>query len=108
MLKQIFRKSVPNELLFELLEKICLKYEKYYYIDINAYQKMKYYNHHTEFCEYLKEYYHVSKHFYLDRTMTYNSFTNIVRQICKSNSILFTSKMKYNESKYNIDYFIYF
>jgi hypothetical protein len=108
MLKQIFRKNVPNELLFAFLEKICVKYEKHYYIDINAFQKMKFYNYHTEFCASLKEYYHLSKYFYLERTMTYNSFINIIRQICKSNSIVFSSKMKYNESKYNIDYFIYF
>ena len=44
MLKQIFKTNVPNELLFDLLEKICLKYEKYYYIDINAFQKMKFHN----------------------------------------------------------------
>jgi hypothetical protein len=107
MLKQIFKSNVPTELLFDLLEKICLKYEKYYYIDINAFQKMKYYNLYVDFCESLKEYYHASKHFYLERAMNYNSFTNIVRQICKNNSIMFSSKMKYNESKYNIDYFIY-
>jgi hypothetical protein len=45
--------------------------------------------------------------FYLERKMVYNSFTNIVRQICKLNNIMFTSQIKYNESKYNIDFFIY-
>ena len=108
MLKQIFRKDVPNELLFELLEKVCIKYEKYYYLDFNAFQKIKFYNYHLEFCQSLKEYYHLSKYLYLDRPFTYNSFTTIVRQICKNNSIMFSSKMKYNESDYNIDYFVYY
>ena len=33
---------------------------------------------------------------------------NIIRQICKTNAIMFNSSIKYNESKYNIDYFVYF
>jgi len=61
-----------------------------------------------EFCETIKNYYHLSKQFYLERKMTYNSFTTILRQICKNNNIMFTSQIKYNESKYNIDYLIYF
>lgn len=107
MSTQIFRKVVPNHLLFVLFDKICLKTDKYYLIDINAYRKMIFYGLHTELCETLKEYYHLSKQFYLERKMTYNSFTNIIRQICKANNIMFTSQIKYNESKYNIDYFIY-
>ena len=107
-MSQIFRKQVPNELLYNLLEKICMKYERYYYIDINSFQKMKFHNYYSEFCECLKEYYHTSKQFYLERPLTYNSFTNIIRQICKNNAIMFNTKMKYNESKYNIDYYIYY
>ena len=35
---------------------------------------------HTKFIESLKEYYYLGKYFYLEREMTYKSFTNIVRQ----------------------------
>jgi hypothetical protein len=108
MTSQIFRKIVPKELLFELLEKVCLKTDKYYLIDMNSYRKLIFYNYHTAFCDILKEYYNLSKLFYIERKMVYNSFTNIVRQICKINNIMFTSQIKYNESKYNIDFFIYF
>ena len=108
MTKQIFKSYVPNEIFFSFLEKICLKTEKYYLIDMNAYRKMIFYNHHLEFFNSIKEYYHASKQFYLDRKVTYNSFTTIIRQLCKSNNIMFTSQIKYNESKYNIDYLIYF
>jgi hypothetical protein len=107
-LKQIFKSSVPNEYLFNLLDKICFKTEQYYYIDVNAYNKMRFYKYHEEFFEQVKPYYHLSKRFYVERTLTYNYFINVVRQICKNNSIYYTSKMNYNESKYNIDYYIYF
>jgi hypothetical protein len=108
MSSQIFRKPVPKELLFELLEKICMKTDKYYYIDMNSFKKMLFYNYHIEFCHSLKEYYHIGKQIYIERKMSYNSFTNILRQICKHCIIMFTSQIKYNESKYNIDYFVYF
>jgi hypothetical protein len=108
MANQIFRKEVPNEILFGLLEKICFKNDKYYLIDMNAYRKMMFRGYHVDFCDSLKEYYNLSKLFYLERKMVYNSFTNIVRQICKLNNIMFTSQIKYNESKYNIDFYVYY
>ena len=108
MANQIFRKEVPNEILFGLLEKICFKNDKYYLIDMNAYRKMMFHNYHVDFCEKLKDFYNLSKLFYLERKMVYNSFTNIVRQICKLNNIMFTSQIKYNESKYNIDFYVYY
>lgn len=108
MSNQIFRKSVPKELLFGLLDRICLKTDKYYYIDMNAYRKMIFNNLQPAFCESLKDYYHLGKQMYIERKMTYNSFTNIIRQICKNCVIMYTSQIKYNESKYNIDYFVYF
>lgn len=108
MLKQIFKNNVPTEFLFLLLDQVCLKTDKYYLIDLNAFKKLVFHKLHEPFLNSLYEYYHVSKQFYLTRDFTYNSFTNILRQICKSNAVMFTSNIKYNESKYNIDYFIYF
>jgi len=108
MLTQIFKKNVPLDVLNEVLEKVCLKTDKYYLVDLNAYRKLLYYKLDESLTQTLLEYYHASKQFYATRKMTYNSFTNIIRQICKSNNVMFTSQIKYNESKYNIDYFIYF
>jgi hypothetical protein len=108
MTKQIFKSYVPNEMFFEFLDKICLKTEKYYLIDMNSYKKMLFYSHNVEFFDKIRPHYHLSKQFYLDRKITYNTFTTIIRQICKANNIMFTSQIKYNESKYNIDYLIYF
>jgi len=108
MVGQIFKEPIPTEWLFTLLEKMCLKTDKYYQIDMNAYRKMVFHNYHTDFFDLIKDFYFLGKQFYVSRPITYKSFTNIVRQICKHNSILYTSQMKYNESKYNIDFFIYY
>jgi len=108
MLHQVFRKNVDQDHLFELLDKCCIKTEKYYLLDLNAYRKMVFHQYHTPFLEGIVEHYHLSKQFYVTRKLTYNSFTNIVRQICKSNGTMFTNNIKYNKSEYNIDYLIYF
>jgi len=108
MSNQIFKLLVPKELLFDLLDKISLKTDKYYLIDNNAYRKMIFNNYHLEFSETLKSYYHLGKRKYVERKMNYNSFVTIIRQICKATNIMYTSQIKYNESKYNIDYFVFF
>lgn len=108
MTKQIFKKNVPTHVLYDLLEKICLKTERYYFIDINAFKKMIHLELHHDFLKTVASYYHSSKMFYVERDFKYNSFKTIVNQICKSNNVIFTSQIKYNESKYNIHYFVYF
>ena len=107
MSKQIFRRLVPQELLYELLEKVCLKTEKYYLVDHNAYKKFMYLGLDKDFGQTILDYYHASKQFYALREMNYNSFINIIRQICKSNQMMFTSQIRYMESKYSIEYLIF-
>lgn len=108
MPNQIFKKAIPNEILYNLFEVIGLKKEKYYIIDNTAYKKILYHNLTNGFIESIIEYYHMSKQFYVTRKFTYKSFTNIIRQICKFNNIQYLSEMKYNESIYNIIFKIYY
>ena len=108
MNSKIFKERVPLTILYNLLDLIALKKDNYYVVDMNAYKKMIYNEYHMNFCNTLKQYYHKGKHFYLERKMTYNSFTTILRQICKQEEIMFTSKINYNKSKYNIDYTIFY
>lgn len=107
MTKQMFKTVIPQEILYNLLEQISLKTDTYYIVDFIAYKKMKFHNLHGPFLTSVIDYYHYSKRFYVEREFTYNSFTNIIRQICRVNNIVFTSDIKYNGSKYHIDYFVY-
>lgn len=104
---QLFAKNVSNDILIELLDKICHKNTGRYHLDQNAFRKMIFHGYEKGFCDCIKEFYYSSKQFYVTRTLTYKSFTNIVRQICKRNNIEFSSSMRYNDSKYNIDFFIH-
>jgi hypothetical protein len=102
----IFRKAVPTEWLFELLEKVCLKTEKYYCFDNNSFRIMQFRKLDDEFCEKILEYYHVSRRFYVTRERNIVSFINIIRQICKFNKIPFEHKVKYLDGSYILQYFI--
>jgi hypothetical protein len=107
MLCQIFKYELPNNILFDLLEQICLKTDKYYFIDLNAYKKLLFMDLKKPFIDALTEYYYLSKRFYLEREFTYSSFTNIVRQICKHGKIKIESEIKYSHSKYYINFFVH-
>jgi len=108
MTSQIFKNSVPNEVLFNLLEDIAIKTEKCYVFNNYVYKKGVYNNTINDFLEKCKPYYYLSKRKYLERKLTYASFITILRQICNFNKITYTSQIKYEKSTYDIIYYIYF
>jgi hypothetical protein len=108
MSNQIFKKNIPNELLFDLLENLCIKNDKHYIFNNNSFKKGLYNGIINKFIEDCKPFYHNSKKKYLEKKLTYNSFNTILRQICKFNKITYTSQIKYDKSKYDINYYVYF
>jgi len=106
MSKQIFKTKVSIDYYYEFLEKICEKENSNYIFDIHAYKKMMYYNYHTDFLNEIKENYYISKKKYVEREPTYNSIATILRQIAKSHELNISSKMKYSDSNYTIEYTI--
>lgn len=108
MSTQIFKNTVPNYILFELFDKICLKNEKHYTFDFNSFKRGTYNQDIQQFLKACTPYYHLSKRKYLEKPLTYNSFTTVLRQICNFNNITYTSQIKYDKSKYDIIYYIYY
>ena len=108
MSTQIFKKNIPNDLIFNLLDSICMKNEKHYIFNIEAFKKGIFKESISIFLNDCKPYYHISKKKYLEKKLTYNSFTTILRQICNFNKITYTSQIKYDKSEYNIIYYIYY
>ena len=107
MSTQIFKQKVPTELLFNLLDSICMKNEKHYTFNINAFKKGIFTNKIADFFKECESYYHLSKKKYLERKITYNTFATVLRQICNNNKITYTSQIKYDKSSYEITYYIY-
>lgn len=108
MSNQIFRENVPCEVLYGLLEYInVFKTEKYYMINNSSFKKLLFLELLDDFINIIKLYYHSSKLFYVNRSITYTRFLTIIRQICNCNAIKYASKIKYVKSKYDIHYYIY-
>jgi hypothetical protein len=108
MSTQIFKNQIPNSKLFELLDKTCLKNEKHYTFNNISFKKGTYSEDIQQFMDFCKPYYHISKRKYLEKKLTYNSFTTVLRQICNYNKITYTTQIKYDKSSYDILYYIYF
>ena len=108
MTSQIFKNNIPNDIVFKILEDIAIKTDKYYIINNNSYKKGIFNETVPVFLEECKPYYHISKRKYVERKSTYNSFITVLRQICNYNKITYTSQIKYDRSKYDIIYNVYF
>ena len=107
MNSQIFKKQVPESIVWELLSKICIAQNKYFLLSPISFKQAEYHNILSDFCASLEEYYHVSKKYYANRKLNYGKFTTLIRQICNINQVSFTSKIVYNRSSYDILYYIY-
>jgi len=107
MSTQIFKNTIPSEKIFCLLDSLCIKNDKYYLFNSISFKKGIFTEEINNFVEECRPYYHISKRKYLEKKLTYNSFTTILRQICNFNKILFTSQIKYDKSNYEIIYYIY-
>jgi hypothetical protein len=99
---------ISNDYFFEILEQISfIKTDKYYTINNDSLKKMKLLGLYEEFTESLKPFYKPSKQFYLTRPPKYNNLTTLIRHVCKANNIIYSSKIKYDKSNYEIIYYIY-
>jgi len=108
MSTQIFRTPVPSDDLFALLKNIGKNCDKYCVINNESYKRGIFTNSIPLFLEECKNHYHVSKYKYLERKLSYNNFTTVLRQICNYNKIKYTTQIIYEKSSYNIVYYIYF
>ena len=109
MSKQILKKVFPNEILFKLIELIAaFKTDTYYLLNKSSFKKALYYDLIGDFVEQCKECYHSSKHKYLTSVTDQKRLITIIRQICNHNNVKYTSKIQYDKSRYDINYYIYF
>ena len=111
MSKQIFKQDISDEVLFDFLSSINMntnKTDNYYIINKNSFKLAKMKNLLDSFLEQIKDCYHKSKQYYIDRKLNYTKFITIIRQICKHNNIPYTSDIQYNKSTYEIQYYVYF
>jgi hypothetical protein len=105
--QQIFF-SVPSpQGLLDFLKINAEKHSDHFRFFNTHYKQAVFRNSIKSFISDLEPHYHESKKHYITRKMDYNKFVTIIRQICNSNNITYTKKMIYNNSSYEIVYYIY-
>ena len=106
---QIFKQPVPDNILLHFLDTNAMKLEKdSFIVNTDTYKKATFNGSLSTFINDCKPYYHNSKLKYVERKMTYNGLTTILRQICKLKNITYKSSIKYIKSDYTISYTILF
>ena len=104
-MNQIIKKKV--DFFNEFIISIGIVENNYAIINETIYKKAEYTDLIKPFFEKLMPYYHKSKQFYLTREINFSSFITVLRQICKSSDVHFTSKLKYSKSTHYIEYYFY-
>ena len=109
-ISQLFKQEISITILFDFLEQLsCQKTENFYIVDIVSYKRSIYVDALKPFLSSLKQFYHSSKHNYINsENMNQNKFNTVVRQICKYTNTPFTKKIRHDQSKYSVIYHIYF
>ena len=106
MPSQIFKKNIPNDILFDFLNSICILENERFCMDNACFKRAVITEKLPIFLDKIIEYYHKSKQIYVTRKQTYASLITIIRQICKANQIPYTTQLTYDKSNYEIKYII--
>ena len=104
---QNFKTNIPINILWDYLQINFMDKDTHFIINKFLYKKAEYNNSINIFIDSLKEYYFISKRKYIERQINYKNFLTLIRQICNANSIIYTSKLVYDKSSYEIEYSIY-
>jgi hypothetical protein len=107
-MSQTFKTNIDKSILFVFLEKVCEKRDKYFLFDLIAYKKGEFNGANRDLFDDITPMYYDSKRFYVERKLNYSRMCTVLRQICNSNSIMFSTKVVYSKSRFNIPYHIYF
>jgi hypothetical protein len=107
MKNQLFKSFIEPTIIWEFFKENCEEQMDYYIYSKTLYKKSVFKNAVTPFIQRMEPYYHESKKHYATRKMDYAKFITIIRQICNSLDIGYTTQLIYNNSTYEIVYYIY-
>ena len=107
MHSQIFCSPPPKETLIDFIKANTTRYNKYNIFSDIKFKQAKWNEKIENFINIMKKYYYESKRKkYVEKDLTYKSFANILRQLCRFYDIIFFSKIKYIKSKHITEYYI--
>jgi hypothetical protein len=107
MKNQIFKTIIEPELLWNFLKENGEEGDEFYIFNKCLYKKAIFRETILPFTQQLDVYYYDSKKHYIRRKIDYIKFITILRQLCNSIGVNYETQLVYNNSTYEIVYFIY-
>ena len=96
MKNQLFKTLMESIILWDFLKEIGDEEEDYYILSKPLYKKAVFNNKINPFIKKIEEFYYDSKKYYVTRKLDYTKFVTIIRQICNSLNVNFTTQFLYN------------
>ena len=90
-MSQLFKKKIDSSLLTDFLKLNCDLLDTLYIFNCDSFKKGLFNGSVVAFLLLCKDYYHTSKHKYLDTKTTFKSFATVLRQLCKFLNMTITS-----------------
>ena len=106
MKNQIFKTIIHPDVLWNFIKENGEQIEDQYIFNKSLYKKAVFKDTITPFIQSLDIYYYESKKHYIRRKMDYIKFITIIRQLCNSIDVKYTTQLVYNNSTYEIVYSI--
>ena len=107
MKNQLFKTLIDTTLLWGFLKENGEEQPDYYILSKPLYKKAIFNDNINPFLKKMEEFYYDSKKYYVTRKLDYTKFITIIRQICNSLNLKYTTQFLYNNSTYEIVYYIY-
>lgn len=105
-MSKLFQTPVSLNILYDLLDQICLFKETYYVIDPTSFNKMMYIGLYQQFIDTITPHYFPQKRSAVLKEPTYYNFINIIKQISKLHGIEVKSKIVRMNSTKHTSYFL--
>ena len=112
---QLFKTPVPVHVLWDFLKQNFTETDTHILITKYLFHKAEYNQTLAititmptlaQFISSLKDHYYLSKRKYIDRPLTYKFFLTLIRQLCNAHHIEYSTKLVYDKSSYEIEYYI--
>ena len=110
MKSQLIKKDFHVSLLYDFICKIGKREKNYILVDNNTFRTNTFENNQIiiDFYSTMKNFYYKNKQIYLERIPEFKTAMTVMRQLLKYKKISYDSKIKYDNSSYITQYFIYF
>ena len=107
MVDQLIKENIPVYIMLVFLDLYCERTNTGHVFNRDAYKRAALRGGVDRLTKSLREYYHVSKQYYLVRKHSFKTVATLMRQLCRHFQIPYATTIVYGGPKYSTVYMIY-